>query len=403
MTHDAHHEILKKHVQVLPSHHRMYQSPVNTKVSKQQHVRYVRQNLSAQGSWGGVLTFQVNQSDFVRNCVLYLKGADLGANQTLLPNMMANAINKVLIRIGNSDQITLPASSQQILLEYGQCQSQNKRDEIARLAGQPAVAGSVEGLMILKLPFSSVNQIVGLQSYLLGSPITIDVYLNSAPGIIIGGANQASYSNALQVAQLYVETVVPIGDTSEVQMLPPSSDAFIDYFFKRAIQVGNITVASTANVLNQTTLTNLQAGRLCGILITALSATKASAGNANSYARLSDIQLQLNGQNLFNCPNYSFEMFDLNNSNSKGVVIPAYEVGGALVDAYKYYFKFQTQGIENDMDFIEISSGQNLGNNQLVFSYKTPTTDTYTLFITYVYQACIRMRGDKTVDIFNLM
>ena len=403
--HDAHHKMLsEKHIQVVSTHRDLFESPSNTHIAKQQHQRFIRQNYSAQGNFGGVATFQISNADLTRQCVLYVKGADLAANQTLLPNAFMNLINKVLIRIGNSDQITLPSSEIMQLLSYSQCNSQNKRELLADLAGVPSTSGSVEILGVLKLPFSSVKQSIPFFSYLIGAPITIDVYFNPAAGFIIGGSAQSSYSNTMLACQLYVETMVPINNMENLQQLPPNSESFLDWFYNRPVQVGSVSLSSVAGTLNNVTLTNISSARLAGILVVALSNTKAAAGNLNSYARLKDIQLSVGGQTLISCPQNSFELFDINSTNSRGSEIPVYEVGssqGTYTRAYKYLFKFGSGGIDHS-DNVEIPVSNNYGNQQMNLQFNTLTTDTFTLKVCYIYSACARVKGDRSVDLFYL-
>lgn len=403
----THHEHLKQHKQVHSSNYKIYQSPMNLKHSLVQHVRYNRQVISSNGNaWGGVITFTIPPADIIRNCVLYLKGADLVTNQNLVGGWMFNAFSNCRIRLGASDVLQLPNSQSMALLEYSQCNSQSKRDRILQLAGgAPKASGTVEGYMVLKLPFSSCQQITGLPAKFLGAPITIELQLNVPQDNFILGTAKNSYSNIIQSAKLFCETIVPFGNQEEDLHLPPDSSAFVDYFYKRGVVPASVSLAVTSGVSNEITLTNFQNARLAGLLITFLAKTDRDSGDWQKYLRARNLVLKLNGQNLFDFGEYSFEMNDICNGDSKGALIPCYTVAGGstIQDAYKYFFKLEGHAIDANKNYDEISSGYSISNNQMSLTFTLDVTDTVYVNIIQVYQNCIRIRGDRTVELLNVV
>lgn len=268
-------------------------------------------------AWGSTSQFTIPNSDFLSQCILHVELPDLVANQTLPRGWLIAAIKEITYSVGSSNisQIRLSGKSLYHALMVEACTAE-QRLELLSLAGEAyntLNTKTVEGSVILRLPWSSMSHKLPLDTSLLNNPIQISITFHSADRFY-GGSAAAPAS--MVSGKLFTRQGVLTDKSNSLRRdLMNNSDLMYSYPFihlqspstKFLPSIAGEQVVEISEFLNSD-LTSI-------IFSLHYTAAQKNAGTTAPYPNvgleLTDIQLLYNGQTIYEVPGRSGRLINM--------------------------------------------------------------------------------------------
>lgn len=374
-------------------------------------------------SFGSTQTFNIANANFIGDCFLAIRFpgvASIGGNHMAsVPLMAYQIIDFIEIQIAGSEVYRQDgiAMLQDIL---GNCDSKSKRDELIKYGGGDGIAQFTTARTFyayLNLPFGTIAKAtrkLPFDTGLITQPIQIKVYLKPGsavyyqtggsglviPSALVEGeliARQAVLKNPADRLKLNFQRVLE--DGTQIQQ-----HTFYNYpfMYSQSNVSGSFPGTLVGSPLQNVNLSGFRAGNLVGIRFMLYNSTNSpvvypSTSNTNIIKTedLLNFELSFNGLVIFRSKYDSWKMSNLLEDTS--------DIGSSTTPSGTRFYSL----LVNVVDFIEkISgadhqSGLDLSGQTLLASFNTPTTDTYTLYTTYLYHAHLQADGVNAKFILN--
>lgn len=355
---------------------------------------------------------------FLGETYLHLHLPALVAGQSLVRGWGLAAIQSISYLFGSSNvsQITINNQSlMQVLL--AQCETEDKASEMFRLAGQELTGPTASDCyadILLPFPWSALNGLhikKPFDTTLLMNPITIIIQFNQANSFYGGptppGQNSFSEATVLYRTGDLTQKSLSLKDTlmRNPEMMYSYPFIYAQSYVSQSFN-GSTSLASPVNIQIQNFINaDLVGMTFCAVLNSNLSVASGSNNSPSpfNYAPITDIQLQLNGQYLFQMPYEQYKLINMQSSLGGGFfhnsVLGTYNTvtqtfPSTPVDSYPVFCDFSRLRAASFIDYVQNTF--RIGNNTMNFIFRTPDTSVYTLFVTIFYNAVAEIGNGET-------
>ncbi len=337
---------------------------------------------------------------------LHLELPKVVANQTLPRGWGLKFLSSLNFLFGSSNVTQMSINGETILhLLLSQCETSEKASEMFRLAGEevlthlgPETKHSAD--ILLPLPWSSLSALFQVKSFdttLLNNPITLTVSFNNSSAVYGGsGARPIQFTKA--------EISYRTGDFTQKSMslkntlaTTPSMMYSIPWIMSQSFVSQTFQGSSNSNSPVQLQLNNFINADLVGMVISIVknSDLYPSGGNSPSafnYDDITNLRLNLNGQDIFYTPESQHKLTNLqsqlgasyfhNSVINPGAIAP---FSSRPVDSYPIFINFSR--IRAPQFVGKVQNVWRIGSNTMSVSFNTTDNSNYTMFVTNNYTA----------------
>jgi hypothetical protein len=396
----------------------VYYSQLNTTVDLAEITYNLgRYNVSfTQLGFGGSSLVTIPNQSLITGVYVYLQVPNVVANQTLPLGWGYALIKSVSYILGNSNvsQITLPQQAlfQTLMLE---CETAEKRSELLRLGGEEITAPTTtppSAYVFIPLPFSSVCGIkskLPFDTSLLDNPINLQIELSRADEIY-GGSG--AFPTSILSARAYMrQGDFTNKDQSLRSVLIKNPDLMYTYPFihRQIFPIAGFT-GSTTNPLQFTLQSIINAdfiGLTFGVIPTnKLSNNGVSCPDPFAYDPVQNVKLTFNGQTMYDAIGDMRKLVNILGTAGGGYFRNSIVNDSAIAP-------FSSNPVDSYLTFIDFSriraacfDGKynnvwRIGNNSVVLAFTTSTTNTYSLIVTYHYNAVAEVQNGQSRIYFD--
>lgn len=402
----------------------VYYSALNTTVSLSE-VTYNQGRLAvslSQTQFGAQSQVIVPNSSLLSTVYLHLELPDVVTNQTLCRGWGYAAIDNISYLFGSSNvsQITLGGQSIWQTIA-GQCETEEKRSEILRLAGEEVIAPTIGGPtqyadLILPLPWSSANGLnakLPFDTGILSNPITIQITFRQANAIYGGtGARPAGFG----AATMYFRQ----GDLANksqslrsIMMRRPELMYAYPFIHKQSFSPSAITGSAAPNPTVSVPLLAFINADLVAITVGVIQTSRLSSPTSTSdspspfaYDNITNVSLEFNGLLMYTAPGRSNRLYSIDSQVGSSKVLNSVIAAGGVapftsapVDTYTLYIDFaRIRSMSYEGRYANV---WRIGNNTLTLRFNTETANQYTVFATYYYNGVAEISNGETRIYFD--
>lgn len=354
----------------------------------------------------------IANDSLVGNVYLHLELDDLLANQALCRGWGYASVRQINYILGSSNVSQLFITGQTLWqINQANVQSQEKRSEMFRLGGQEQFgAGPVEPADIL-LPFPFSSACFGkkpLDSNMLQNPIQIQVQFNDS-NIIYGGTDLNRPTQFLN-AQIIVRQGEFENKSNSLGMLLRNNQSLhYSYPFIHHQSYGPISITSSGSRRIDIPLLSFINADLTGISLGVVKSTDFNSGatgapNPFNYVDLDEINLNFNGNTMYNSPGKLYKLAMMECSDGPmfwhGSIINPIVNDSDPVDNYMLMIDFSR--LRATCFHNKFFNVWRIENNTLSIAFNVPEASTsYIIFPTYYYNAIAKIQRGQTQMIFN--
>ena len=371
-------------------------------------------------AFGGGGAVNIPNQMLVGTTYLQVRLPVLVANQAIPRGWLFGLISRIDYVFGGANVGNLSINGQSLFqIIMAQCESEAKRSQILRLAGeeQLVAGGRPVGQIILPLPFSTACGVFSKKPYdtrALSNPIQINVFFNPGASIYGGtGVIPASMQQA-QVALRQGELSNPgQGITPILRRIP---DALYNYpilhhqSFPVAMAATGVSVDNAALFKGNVNLQQFIDADLVSIYIGVILDSQRTPGGNNTpnpfnYADVQNVEVLWNGTVLFRADENLHELMQVSKSGGASF----WENSVVNVGAVAPFTSFPQN---NNMVIVDLArvreecfdgKFQNtfrIGQQTLTLSLDVAVSGNYTVFCTYIYNGMISTQSEGTSLIY---
>lgn len=383
-------------------------------------------------AFGSSSTIIIPNGSFVQAMRIHLELPDLGANMTVPRGWGFAAINNISFLLGSSNVPQITISGQTVYqLIMAQCETVSKRNKMLKLAGEEQLAptgGRIVADLVLPLPFSSASGTDSqfpFDTNLLQNPILVTITFNPASAFI-GGIGLATWP---QTGFVNASAQLKLGDLlnkdqglRRIMQQNPALiygypithfQSYTTNFFGRAFSINDAPYPQAATI----NLTGLINADLLGIVFGVMPTSRLRPSGSNPvnpliYDEVENVQLLFNGLVMHSTPKKQHLLTNMNSVDDSthidhSIINTPFVPGTA---------PFTSSPIECNMVFIDFAQMRSMNfhkeyenvwrlpNSTLTLALNTPPGSDgveYILFLTYVYNGIVNVRGGETEIFFS--
>jgi hypothetical protein len=367
-------------------------------------------------SFGGSSQVVIPIGSFIGQTYLHLRLPNLVANQSLERGWGLAAIQSISWIFGSSNvsQVTLNKQSiMQILL--AQCETADKANEMFNLAGECLLAPVPSGDQIcadilLPFPWSNFSGLFPKKEYdttLLSNPITVTIQFDQASAIFGGSGTRPS-------AFLEASVSYRTGDLAQKEMSlrtalmnNPSQMYSYPFIYQQSYVsqsfLGSTDVSSPVTIQIQNFLNADLVGMLISVVKQSdIAPSASSTPNTFNYDEVSNVILNLNGQNVYVSPYKQYKLLNMQSSLGASYFANTVTLAGSTQP-------FTTNPVNSYVVFVDFSRLRSaaftnvmqnvwrIGNNSMSVSFNTSTASVaYTMFCTILYNSVLETSNGES-------
>jgi hypothetical protein len=330
------------------------------------------------------------------------------------------AIQSINYQMGSSNANQQQINGQSVWqIVQEQCGSEEKASEFFLQAGDAllgqnssSVSGNVEANVFLPFPFSSAcgshAQKYPFDTDMLSTPIFLTVTFNLGVAFIGGtGTPPSSFTQAQIVCR---QGELFNKDASLGPLIKRNAALIYSYPFihRQSFTSPQVTGVVSGGLVSINLLSILNADLVAiSFGVVKVSDLVPSAGgcpNPNFYQPITNIQLQFNGQVMYNAPNNLQKLYQAYMIEGAGLYHGLQVTGtsspwsGNLADLYVTTIDFSRMRESCFSHFF--SNVWRIGNNSLSLQFNTPDTSQYVCYVTYAYNAMVDVQNGQTRIIY---
>lgn len=359
-------------------------------------------------NWGSTSQLTIPNSSFVGDVYLNASlsvpvGAKIGGG------FLYSAIQSVSFLFGSSNVPQLILSGQSIQeLAMLECDTQEKRDEVMSLAGEPLdnSAGSVPvtrtATALIPLPFSSLCGYFCKKPFdtnILQNPIIVQISFNSYSSVITGGTPTVGFLKA-QCLLRQGDLTNKSESLRNALRLNPDRSLNYPFIHHQSFNPPQFTGIPSLGVgVNSPACTVVLQGLINADLV-AMSfhvvKTADISTNANpfNYDPITNIRVLYNGMVLYDCPDDMYKLVNMGGgslgSTSFNYILATPftpPIGPAKTTVKSYPILVNFSRLKSLIFTNHFSNVFRIPNNTLSVEFNTSTNDQFNCFVTYHYNA----------------
>lgn len=422
--------ILSRKVALLDSpgtkYNDLYYSAMNSTVSLIEETFKTGSNALSLSSLNFNSTSQVNipNDNFIGTTWLNLVLPNTVADQTLPRGWGYACIDTITYTVGaSSSQFTIDGNSLLALAMSG-CKNKEQKDELIRQAGQellvPLVAPVGEDLptneatILLPLPWSSMcEERLPFDTSILSSNIVINIKFRDARSIYGGTAAPSTQFTSASV--FYREGVLTDRSKSLKWDMMSDPSLILNYPFVHSQNTSGIVAGRRVSEGLRQTRFQLQGfinSDILGMYFILrrnedVSPSTNAARNPNVYRDFINPRLLFNGNILYDAPGKSWKVANMTGNQSASYYFTSDISQASTVspftslptDAYVLYVDFSR--IRSQCMPDHLFNVSRISNQNLEFQFNTPTSETYRIDCTYIYNGLIAIKNQTSEIILS--
>lgn len=361
--------------------------------------------------FGSTSQINIPNDQFEDVMILHLVLPAIQANETICRGWGYSILQYISWTLGSSNSTQIMIQGDSIFQTVmGQIETAEKREEVLRLSGEQyldATSGPIHAYCVIPLPYSALCDKLPFDTTMLQNNITIQIAFKSNTNCIYGGT--ATHPTSFTRSEVILRQG-RLSDQSKSVRAAMVRDPMLKYAYP-FIHNQNFVVNSFTGVLSssgsyvQVDLNTFANADLVAIMFYVVldsdkNPTSNNSPNPFNCADITNVQLYFAGQILFNLPESVYRLTNMLCGPGQGAsFIPSSVINtgsgnpftSTPKNCYPVFFDFSRLRSTCFQD--HLFNTWRLTNQTLRLQFNTPTTNAYTLYATYFYNAVAEIQN----------
>lgn len=352
-------------------------------------------------AFGVTAQVSIENGSFLSTTALYLELQNIPANVFAARGWGYSCIRQIIFNFGSSNVSAISYSGDSLWqILSSQCHTAEKRNELLRLGGDSILAASAKtsAVVLLPLPWSAASgNKIPFDTNLLNQPINVQVQFKDSYNVFGGiGTYPTGFSSAKIIARQ--------GDLSNKEVsvklkLMNQPGTFIGYPYtfpqtQSAIRFSGLGPVQETSVQIQSFINSDLLAVNFYVVKKRYVDVSPSKDTPNPLAcdEISDLVVELNGQQLFRLDGYMHKLMDMDQLDGAGyysqVVVGAGNTGPIPVTGKDcYVVTIDWSRVKGYVFHENYQNVPRIPQQPLILRFKTEAVEDYYLYATYFYNA----------------